>query len=58
MRGSPVVYITFLYPPEKCTAKLSSDNSLPISDHFHVMLLLVNVMVPIELWQYSSKLCW
>jgi len=28
--------------------------SRPVSYHFHVMLLLVNVMVPNELGQYSS----
>jgi len=36
----------------------SNSGSLPISYHSHVMLLLVNVMVPGELCQQSSKPCW
>jgi len=35
----------------KCTAMQSDANSLLISYNFHVMLLLVNTMVPSELCQ-------
>jgi len=52
-RKSTFVYIALLYPRENvlpCVIQ-SHASSLPTSYHFHVMLLLVNVMVPSELCQ-------
>jgi len=46
LKKSPHLFTLHFIPYWKCTAMQSNASSLPLSYHFHVMLLLVNVMVP------------